>query len=109
MKEVLVSFKHETDYGSVHGIYVLTKDDWKKIRYLQENNQEISLWGVAGRHSDLISNTNRFTLVSTDENEIQMFKDLFGETFGSYKPIDSALELYDELAYEEVEEDENWQ
>ena len=106
MKEVLVSFKHETHYGDVHGIYILTVEDWKKIKFLQDNNESIYLGEVAGKHSEVYASANKFMLVSKNEDEVEGFRKLFGRTFGSYQPIDYAIELYEELTYEEEEEDE---
>lgn len=99
MKEVLVSFKYKAKHGEINGIYVVSVEDWKKIRYLQKNNKKIHLYDVVGKHSELELSTDLFILISKDDNEISTFKNLFGNTFGNYKPLDYALELYEELTY----------
>lgn len=105
--EVLVSFKHNTYYGSVNGIYVMPLEDYKKIQFLQKEGYRIYLGEVAGKHSDVYADADQFVLVSKNEDEIETFKKLFGRTFGSYQPFDYAMELYDEETYiEETEEDE---
>lgn len=100
MSEVLVSFKHETSYGGVHGIYIMSLNDWKKIKHLQEENEELYLGEVAGKHSDVVSSFDNFTLITNDVIEIDTFRTLFGETFGSYAPIDHAMEIYDDVTHE---------
>jgi hypothetical protein len=104
MKEVLVSFKHETHYGDVHGIYILSIEDWKKIKFLQEIDERIYLGEVAGKHSEVYASANKFMLVSKNDDEVESFRKLFGRTFGSYLPIDYAMEVYEELTYEEEDE-----
>lgn len=106
MKEVLVSFKHETHYGDVHGIYILSVEDFNKIKYLQEINERIYLGEVAGKNSEVYASANKFMLVSNNEEEVEGFRKLFGRTFGSYQPVDYAMELYEEITYEDEEEDE---
>ena len=105
MSEVLASFKHNTYYGSVHGIYVMSLEDWKKIKFIQGEGVDLYLGEVAGKHSDVESSFDNFVLVSSDAKEIDTFKNLFGKTFGSYIPFDMAMETYDEITYESEEED----
>lgn len=107
MKEVLVSFKYNGSYGSVHGIYIMDLKDWKKIKHLQYLHEELYLGDVEGKYSDVYTTFDKFTLITDNDGEIQLFRSLFGETFGSYEPIDQAMELYESITYEE-EEDELW-
>jgi hypothetical protein len=107
MKEVLVSFKHN-GYGKVHGIYIMSLEDWKKIKFLQAEGEEIYLYGHAGKHSEEAVSVEKFMLVSKDEDEVETFRKLFGKTFGSYSPFDIAMELYDNITYNEDEEDEDY-
>jgi hypothetical protein len=108
MKEVLVSFKHNTYYGRVDAIYIMSLEDWKKILFLQNEGYDIYLGEIAGKHSDVRADVDDFMIISKDEDEIENFKKLFGRTFGSYRPFDSAMELYEEVTYEEEEEDEDY-
>jgi hypothetical protein len=105
MKEVLVSFKHNTYYGNVDAIYVMSLEDWKKILFLQSEEVDINLGEVAGKHSEVHADADDFMLITRDSNEIETFKKLFGRTFGSYEPFDYAIELYDIIKYEGEGED----
>jgi hypothetical protein len=105
MEEVLVSFKHNTYYGSVNSIYIMDIEDWEKIKFLQENGESIYLGEIAGKHSEVYADVNSFVLVSNKTQEVNSFRKLFGKTFGSYRPFDSAMELYEELNYEEEDEE----
>lgn len=104
MKEVLVSFKEVHHYGSIHAIYIMSLEDWKKIKYLQNEDVSINLGEMAGKHSEVYTSPYNFMLVSKDPEEIETFRSLFGNTFGSYKPFDYAMELYEELNEEEDED-----
>lgn len=104
MSEVLVSFKYNGYYGSVHSIYIMSLEDWKKIKFLQGELEEFYLGEVEGKHSEVYASFDNFTLVTNDVIEIKTFRNLFGETFGSYHPFDKAMELYDDITYEEEEE-----
>jgi hypothetical protein len=104
--EVLVSFKHNTYYGSVNAIYIMDLEDWKKILFLQDEGEEIYLGEVAGKHSEVYADADDFMLISKNEDEVASFRKLFGKTFGSYRPFDNAMELYENLTYEEEDEDE---
>lgn len=95
-KEYLIAFKWNSHYGSLHGSYIVNASIYKKIKELQEDNVTLWLWDVAGKHSEVELNTNLFYLVSDKENDIESFKKLFGNTFGSYLPLDTALEYYNE-------------
>ena len=107
MKKVLVRFDynyelnpHET--GTINSIYIMSKDEWNKIRTLQENDESIFLYDFAGKGTESYAGVDRFMLVSKNQEEIEVFRSLFGETFGTYQPFDSAMELYEE-SYEEEE------
>lgn len=105
MSEVLVSFKYNGYHGSVHGAYIMDIEDWEKIKFLQEEDEEIYLGEVEGKYSEVVVSSDLFTLVTDNADEIRVFRGLFGETFGSYKPIDQAIELYESITYEEEEEE----
>jgi hypothetical protein len=105
MTEVLVSFKYNTYYGNVDSIYIMDIEDWNKIKFLQDNDESIYLGEVAGKHSEVYASADSFVLVSDKTREVNSFRKLFGKTFGSYRPFDYAMELYDELTYEEEDEE----
>lgn len=105
MREVLVSFKYNGRYGSVNSIYIMDLEDWEKIKYLQYEDEELYLGEVEGKHSEVYSSFDNFTLISSKSADISMFRNLFGETFGKYDPFDKAMELYSEITYEEEEEE----
>jgi hypothetical protein len=104
--EVLVNFKHNERYGSVNAIYIMDVEDWKKIKFLQDNDESIYLGDIAGKHSEVYAYADNFMLISNDENEINTFRKLFGKTFGSYRPFDYAMELYENLTYYDEEDEE---
>lgn len=104
--EVLVSFEHDTYYGSVNGIYVMTVEEYEKIKFLQEEGCRICLGEVAGKHSHVYTDADNFILISKNEDEIETFKSLFGRTFGSYSPFDYAMELYEDMTYNEDDEED---
>jgi hypothetical protein len=103
--EVLVSFKHNTYHANVSAIYIMDVEDWKKIKFLQNEDEEIYLGDVAGKHSEVYADADDFMLITNNEDEINTFRKLFGKTFGSYHPFDSAMEKYENLTYEEDEEE----
>jgi len=105
MKEVLVSFKYTRGYANIQSAYIMSVEDWNKIKFLQQNKQTLNLMEVAGKHSEIEASADCFVLLTKDEDEIETFRKLFGRTFGIYKPFDYAMELYEELTYEEEEED----
>lgn len=104
MKDVLVSFKYKSHYGSVDAIYIMNVVDYKKIKFLKDADAEIYLGDVFGKHSDVVCSVNNFTLISQKEDEVESFRKLFGNTFGSYTPFDSAMEIFEDYRREEEDE-----
>lgn len=104
-KEYLIAFNYNGHHGSLNGIYVVNKEDYEKIQQLQEDNESVYFHGIEGKHSEVELDADLFYTISDKEDEIESFKKMFGSTFGSYKPLDYFLEKYDELYYEEDEEE----
>lgn len=104
-KEYLIAFNYNGYYGSLNGIYVVSKEDYEKIEELQENDESVYFSEIAGKHSEIELSADLFYKVSDKEDEIESFKKMFGSTFGSYKPLDRFLDHYDEIYYDEEDED----
>jgi len=104
--ELIIAFKYSGGYGSIYGAYVVTLQDYRKIKFLQHRGEWLWFHGSMGKHSEVEVSVDNFYLVTKDVNEIMAFKSMFGNTFGSYEPLDKALEMYDEITYEEQEGEE---